>query len=203
MNIFLLSQNRQELSYIHRIQTVVWSRSWIGLCIISRRARNGWHVDRPGIVHRLDKDTSGLMVVPRTHYAHKYFSTLFRDRQIHKTYYAVVHGHPDAQGTIDFSVGRHPEQRTKMHAFPHDYRQDLPMRSAVTHYTVLEYFADSALVELKPVTGRTHQIRVHCTALGHPLIGDPVYGTKIKKNKAPCVTCICALVYLYGSTIFF
>jgi 23S rRNA pseudouridine1911/1915/1917 synthase len=141
------------------------------------------YVDRPGIVHRLDKDTSGLMVVPRTNYAHKYFSTLFRDRQIHKTYYAVVQGHPDAQGTVDLSVGRHPEQRTKMHAFPHDYRHNVPMRSAVTHYTVLEYFADSALVELKPVTGRTHQIRVHCTALGHPLIGDPVYGIKSKKIK--------------------
>jgi 23S rRNA pseudouridine1911/1915/1917 synthase len=141
------------------------------------------YVDRPGIVHRLDKDTSGIMIIPRTNIAHTFFTTAFRERTIHKTYHALVQGHPAPCGVIDLAVGRHPQQRAKMHAFPHDYDLPHPKRSAVTHYKVLEYFTDTALLELAPVTGRTHQLRVHCAAIGHAIVGDPVYGMKSKKIK--------------------
>ncbi|HEV2917095.1 MAG TPA: RluA family pseudouridine synthase [Candidatus Babeliales bacterium] len=141
------------------------------------------YIDRPGIVHRLDKDTSGIMVIPRTPVAHTFFSQAFQNRTIHKVYHAVVEGHPPKEGVIDFPIGRHPEFRTKMHAFAQDYPIGGAMRSATTYYHVLAYFETTSLVELKPITGRTHQIRVHCAAIGHPLISDPVYGKKSKKIK--------------------
>ncbi len=145
------------------------------------------YADRPGIVHRLDKDTSGLMIIPRTNYAHKTFSDFFKDRLMHKTYIAIVHGHPEKEGIIDFPIGRHPQKRMHMYAFPHpDDTDDVSLlkgRSAITSYKVLEYYQNSALIEAKPLTGRTHQIRVHCAAIGHPIIGDPVYGLCSKKIK--------------------
>lgn len=132
--------------------------------------------DRPGIVHRLDKDTSGILIIGRTNYAHAVFGTLFEQRAIHKTYWAVVHGHPSKEGSIDLSIGRSPAIRTKMTTIPAGQPTTIKVRKALTHYTVLEYFAHYSLVEVKPVTGRTHQIRVHFAAIGHPLIGDIVYG---------------------------
>lgn len=145
------------------------------------------YVDRPGIVHRLDKDTSGLMIIPRTNYAHKTFSDMFKDRHMHKTYLAIVHGHPEKEGIIELPIGRHPIQRMKMCAFSHpddlEDRSKIKGREATTHYRVLEYYQNSSLIEAKPVTGRTHQIRVHCAAIGHPIIGDPVYGMSSKKIK--------------------
>lgn len=148
--------------------------------------------DRPGIVHRLDKDTSGIMIVARTAYAHAHFERQFRLRTIKKTYLAVTQGHPDQSGTIDLMIGRHPVERCKMiHVRPdntamsHDsttgYQQVAgvgKVRHAISHYRVLEYFEHTSLIEVKPVTGRTHQIRVHCAGIGHPLIGDLVYGVK-------------------------
>ena len=135
-------------------------------------------VDRPGIIHRLDKDTSGLMIIPRTTYGYTQFGSLFHDRKIDKTYYAVVKGHPDKQGTIDLSIARHPIERTKMTTFepgaPHPNGSKI--RHAVTHYKVLKYFDDAALVRITLETGRTHQIRVHFAAIGHPIIGDTAYG---------------------------
>ncbi len=140
------------------------------------------YVDRPGIVHRLDKDTSGLLIVPRTNQAHALFGDLFRDRSINKTYYAIVEGHPEKSGTIALPIGRDPITKTKMTTQVYPTRS-IKMRDATTHYRVIEYFDNAALVEVKPITGRTHQIRIHFASLGHPIIGDVVYGKKSKLIK--------------------
>jgi 23S rRNA pseudouridine1911/1915/1917 synthase len=132
--------------------------------------------DRPGIVHRLDKDTSGVLIIGRTNYAHITFGAMFENRTIHKTYLALVHGHPAKTGSIDLSIGRSPHLRTKMTTVPATQLNTIKARAALTHYTVLEYFKDYSLVHVKPVTGRTHQIRVHMAAIGHPIMGDTVYG---------------------------
>jgi len=124
--------------------------------------------DRPGIVHRLDKDTSGLMIVALTQKAHVTISDLFKNRDIKKTYLAIVKGHPEKEGTIEFPIGRHHTLRNKMARVPNG-------RESTTHYKVLEYFDDFSLVEVKPITGRTHQIRVHFSSTGNPLAGDKLY----------------------------
>ena len=137
-------------------------------------------VDRPGIVHRLDRDTSGLMIIPRTNEAHQLFSDMFKDRKIQKTYLALVKGNPEpVSGTIDFYIDRHPSLRYKMHAFT-EINKRKSSRNATTHYKVLDDFNSYSLVEIKPTTGRTHQIRVHFTAIGHPVLGDSLYGEKSK-----------------------
>lgn len=139
--------------------------------------------DRPGIVHRLDMLTSGLMIVPRNNQAHAIFTAMFKDRKISKTYLALVAGHPEKAGKIDLPIVRHPSSRNKMtHVLGRDLNQNWAKqaRSAQTSYEVLQYLADYSLVAVKPVTGRTHQIRVHMAAIGHILIGDSVYGDKTK-----------------------
>ena len=142
---------------------------------------NVGYIDRPGIVHRLDKDTSGLLIIARTNYAHGIFSALFKNRSIHKTYLALVRGHPEKEGTIDLAIGRHPVHRTKMATYPSEQaQQSANIRSALTHYKVLEYFDDCSLVEIKLITGRTHQIRAHFSAIGHSLVGDQTYGKNSK-----------------------
>jgi 23S rRNA pseudouridine1911/1915/1917 synthase len=126
---------------------------------------------RPGIVHRLDRNTSGLLLVARHQEAQIRLATMFRDRQIHKTYLAVVHGHPDKTGTINLPIGRSPTARHKMTS------GGIVSRTALTHFKVLAYYPTTSLLALTIVTGRTHQIRVHCTAIGHPVVGDTTYGT--------------------------
>lgn len=128
--------------------------------------------ERPGIVHRLDKDTSGLMIIPRTAQAHATFTQLFKDRLVTKTYNALVQGHPPKTMTIDYRIMRHPTERTKM---AHSKSQG---RHAVTDIQTQEYFKDSAFIVALPHTGRTHQIRVHCASAGFPILGDTVYGKK-------------------------
>jgi len=139
--------------------------------------------DRPGIVHRLDMLTSGLMIVPRNNQAHAIFTAMFKDRKISKTYLALVAGHPEKSGNIDLHIVRHPSSRNKMtHVSINQLNQNWAKsaRSAQTSYKVVQYFNNYSLVEVKPLTGRTHQIRVHMAAIGHILIGDSVYGDKTK-----------------------
>lgn len=141
-------------------------------------------VDRPGIIHRLDRETSGILIITKTNYAHNVIGALFRNRNITKTYKAVVAGHPPKQGTITYAIGRNPKSRHMMKTFDEKNIEGISqvgtvkVRHAKTDYTVIEYFDNTTLVEVKPTTGRTHQIRVHMTAIGHPIIGDQLYGTK-------------------------
>ena len=126
---------------------------------------------RPGIVHRLDKDTTGLLVVAKTERAQRDLVEQFRGRRVHKQYLALVWGHPTPpRGTIRTLIGRHAAHRQKMSA------QVESGRPAVTHYRTEETFADTALVRVDLETGRTHQIRVHMAHIGHPILGDAVYG---------------------------
>jgi 23S rRNA pseudouridine1911/1915/1917 synthase len=124
---------------------------------------------RPGIVHRLDKKTSGLLIVAKNNIAHARLSKAFQDREVCKTYVALVHGKPAREaGEIGLSVGRHPTLRTRMAAGRG--------RAALTEYRVREQFRGFTLLDVTIRTGRTHQIRVHFSAIGHPVVGDDVYG---------------------------
>jgi 23S rRNA pseudouridine1911/1915/1917 synthase len=131
-------------------------------------------VARPGIVHRIDKDTSGLLVVAKSDAAHEGLAVQFAAHTVHRRYLAVCGGHPSpAQGTIDARVGRSDADRKKMTVLPNNSSRG---KTAITHYQVLERLAHSALIECRLETGRTHQVRVHCASIGHALLGDPAYG---------------------------
>ncbi len=127
---------------------------------------------RPGIVHRLDKDTSGLLVVAKNERTRSDLTRQLKERAVRKTYLALVHGVPQpAQGTIEAPIGRHPRNRKKMAVVTGG-------REAETKYRVREALDGFVLLEVKPITGRTHQIRVHLAAIGHPVVGDTVYGKR-------------------------
>lgn len=128
---------------------------------------------RPGIVHRIDKDTTGLLVVAKNNKAHHSLADQIKVHDVARTYYAIVEGViKENSGTIDAPVGRHPQDRKKMCVNTKNGK------SAVTHFKVLERFEKCTFVECKLETGRTHQIRVHMAYIGHPVTGDPVYGIK-------------------------
>lgn len=126
---------------------------------------------RPGIVHRLDRDTSGVMVVARTDGAHQALAAQFHDRVVEKTYLALVHGHmKQPQGRIVSPISRDPVRRTRMTA------KLGSGRAALTEYRLIEAFAKLDFLEMRIGTGRTHQIRVHLSSIGHPIVGDRLYG---------------------------
>ncbi len=128
---------------------------------------------RPGIVHRIDKDTSGILVVAKNDFAHNKLAIQLANHSMHRIYYAIVFGKlKNNKGTIDAPIGRNPKDRKKMAVVYKNCKQ------AITNYTVLEYFDKFTFVKLKLQTGRTHQIRVHMSYIGHPLLGDTVYGFK-------------------------
>lgn len=152
------------------------SPGWVGPTVVGALAAAGYRIstsgagERQGIVHRLDVGTSGVMVVAKTEHAYTLLKQAFRDRTVEKEYHALVQGLPDPlEGTIDAPIGRHPG---------HDWRFAVldDGRASVTHYKVLEAFGRASLVEVHLETGRTHQIRVHFSALRHPCAGDLTYG---------------------------
>lgn len=150
---------------------------WDGPTVIGGLRAAGYQLadagptERKGIVHRLDVGTSGAMVVAASERAYSQLKNAFKERTVDKTYHAVVQGLPDPiVGTIDAPIGRHPSSGWKF-AVVDDGKH------AVTHYTLLEAFREASLLEVHLETGRTHQIRVHMSATGHPCVGDPMYGS--------------------------
>ncbi len=148
------------------------------------------HPTRPGIVHRLDKDTSGVMVVAKTNLALHSLQRQFKTRQVQKLYVALVHGWPQApEGIIDVPLGRNPKNRQHFAPLPNG-------KPARTKYTVTQVFEEYSLLNIELETGRTHQIRVHLAWLGHPVVGDTVYGHR--KTRLPL-----ARQFLHASQLSF
>lgn len=165
--------------------------------------------DRPGLVHRIDKNTSGLLVVAKTDLAMSGLAKQFFDHSIERTYQAIVWGSPEErEGTIEGNIGRHPKERKQMHVFE-DGEEGKP---AITHYKVLDDLYYVSLIECKLETGRTHQIRVHMKYLGHPLFNDERYGgdrvvkgTVFSKYKQFVINCfeICPRHALHAKSLGF
>jgi 23S rRNA pseudouridine1911/1915/1917 synthase len=130
--------------------------------------------ERPGVVHRLDKETSGLILLAKNERAHRWLQDQFRLRKVEKTYLALVDGKPPTpSGRVETYIGRDPSHRKQMAIVPESRG-----REAISEYKTLESFANHTLLEFHPLTGRTHQIRLHCAFLGCPIVGDEVYGKR-------------------------
>ena len=138
---------------------------------LASRTAGGPDPSRPGVVHRLDRDTSGLLVFAKSEQVHAALQAMIRKREVRREYLTLVAGSPDTDsGAIDAPLGRDRQRRTVMSS-----RTDRP-RASVTHFHVLERLPRTALLEVRLETGRTHQIRAHLAAIGHPVVGDPQYG---------------------------
>jgi 23S rRNA pseudouridine1911/1915/1917 synthase len=128
-------------------------------------------VMRPGIVHRIDMDTTGSLLVCKNDFTHQNLALQLKEHSINRVYEAIVHGNlKEDEGTVNAPIGRHPTDRKKMSVYAKQSRE------AITHYQVLERFGNYTHIRCKLETGRTHQIRVHMSSIGHPLVGDQVYG---------------------------
>ena len=149
-------------------------------------------VARPGIVHRIDKDTSGLLVVAKNDFAHVYLSDQLKDHSMHRVYHAIVVGNlRELSGSVDEPIGRHPVDRKRMAVIKN---ADYTAREAITHYRVIKRFHGFDYIQCVLETGRTHQIRVHMAYLGHPLLGDEVYGgdkTRFQALHKDCISGQC------------
>jgi len=130
------------------------------------------NLPRAGLIHRIDKNTSGLLVVARTLKAHHHLVKVLQDREVKRYYIALVHGHLISGGTVDAPMGRHPKNRQKMAVLGKSQHA----KPAVTHYRIRERFEKFTLLDVELKTGRTHQIRVHMQQIGYPVVGDPLYG---------------------------
>lgn len=139
----------------------------------TQRLPDGTEIARPGVVHRLDRDTSGVLVLAKTPEAHAYLKNAFHERLTKKTYLAVVYGvMKEEKGTIEFSIGRSRKDFRLRSAQP---KARGTLREAITHYEVIDEIGTHSLLKVVPETGRTHQIRVHLKALHHPVVCDPLY----------------------------
>ena len=135
------------------------------------QSQSDFQSNRPGIVHRLDKDTSGLIIVAKNNKAHEFISSQIKSRNVKKTYTALVHGVPkSSEAYIEAPLGRHPNFRKKMAILSNG-------KIAKTFYRIVEAFDDCSLLEIDLITGRTHQIRVHLASIGHPVVSDDLYGS--------------------------
>ena len=152
------------------------SPGWTGPTVVGALMAAGYTIstsgpsERAGVVHRLDAGTSGLMIIAKTESAYLKLKEMFRSHDVEKTYHALVQGHMDpSTGTIDAPIDRHPKE-------DHRFAVVATGKESITHYEVIEYYRSVSLVKVELETGRTHQIRVHFSALGHPLLGDTTYG---------------------------
>ena len=159
------------------------SVGWEGPTVIGGLAAAGFRLstsgppERKGIVHRLDVGTSGVLVVASSERAYSALKAAFKERTVHKTYHALVQGLPDPiEGTIDAPIGRHPSSGWKFAVTDEG-------KHAITHYSLIEAFREASLLDVHLETGRTHQIRVHMSAIGHPCCGDPMYGSDPNLSK--------------------
>jgi 23S rRNA pseudouridine1911/1915/1917 synthase len=157
--------------------------------------------ERPGIVHRLDKFTSGVIITVKNDFSYHSLARQFKSREVRKEYIALVHGVPSPPtGTIDLAIGRDPNSRKRMSA------GTLQKKDAITHYAVKENFGFAALLDIRIETGRTHQIRVHMAAKGHPVVGDFLYGGNRVKNLPMPISKIVELMgrpFLHSSRVEF
>jgi 23S rRNA pseudouridine1911/1915/1917 synthase len=153
---------------------------------------------RPGIVHRLDRMTSGLVIVAKNDFAHRALAAQFKSRQVKKTYLLLVHGSvKEASGEIARAVGRDPHRRVRMKA------GGLRPRAAVTAFRVLRRFDHFTLIEAHPQTGRTHQLRVHFASLGHPIVGDTLYGAPSRLKIGPVEAATLGRHFLHAAAVEF